>query len=157
PKRTEFESYTLVSGTVFGSRSDYSRPYLSGLYREMRRFRPGIIHVFNEATSHIVLQTVLYRNWFLPSAKVVAFGLENLFPSDLPDGNRFRALRWAVLNQGLDGVAYANTEGMNRLRELGLSRPRMKHTYWGVPLEQYSRCDPRDLRRDLGLQGKTVL
>jgi len=151
------DEYTLVTGRVFKAWKDYSKPYIFGLEREMLVFRPHIIHIFYEATSKIVLQTLLYRKILLPRARVLYFGFENIFPDEWFKKPYLRRYFWKFACRELDGGVYANSEGLKRLQELGLSANNSEVIYWGVPLEKFGFTDPSELKEEMGLSGKYII
>jgi glycosyltransferase involved in cell wall biosynthesis len=151
------ENYTLVTGKIYKSYKDFSKPYIWGLEKEIIRFKPDIIHVFYEATSRIVLQALIYRKLFRPKAKVLYFGFENIFPDDWFVKPLTRRFYWKYVCNNIDGGAYANTEGLNRLIEMGLPAETSRVLYWGIPLENYNYTEPFDFKRKLGLTENFIL
>ena len=146
--------YDLVTGRVYRAMRDPTGPYLTGLLREMVQFRPQIIHIMNEVFSRIHLQALVYRNLFLRGAKVLFFGFENIL--DVPRSPRSRR-KWDFICRNGNGGGYANTEGLERVVELGYSRDNLMVTYWGVPLNQFYPSRNEKLRRELGVHEKFVL
>jgi len=149
-----YGEYNLVTGRVYGAMRDFSGPYLTGLLREMLWFRPHIVHVMNEATSRVHLQALVYRNLFLRKAKVFFFGFENIL--HVPDSPRSRR-KWDFICRNGNGGGYANTEGLQRVVELGYPPDNLIVTYWGVPLDQFTPSRNEVLRRELGINDKFVV
>jgi L-malate glycosyltransferase len=146
--------YELVTGKIFNSKKSLGGPYLSGLLREMKQFRPEVIHIFNEAKSDIVFQALLYRNWFHRRAKVLFFGFENIIQ---PPTSVMGRWKWKYICKYIDGGAYANSEGMNKLFELGLPKSNVHLTYWGIPLTQFRPQRNEEFRKKLGVNDKFLV
>lgn len=146
--------YDLVPGRVYRAMKDFSGPYLTGLFREMVRFKPHIVHVFNEATSRVHLQALVYRNLFLRRAKVLFFGFENLYRAGRPPCPRWK---WGFICRNGNGGGYANSEGLERLAALGYPGDNLMLTYWGVPLDSFIPSRNPALRRDLRIHDKFVV
>jgi glycosyltransferase involved in cell wall biosynthesis len=152
--RSYYGEYDLVPGRVYRAMKDFSGPYLTRLLREMLLFKPHIIHVFNEATSRLHLQVLVYRNLFLYNAKVLFFGFENIFHASHSPSRRWL---WNFICRNGNGGGYANTEGLKRLGELGYPTGNLMLTYWGVPLDSFFPSRNELLRRELGIHDKFVV
>lgn len=152
--RSYHGEYDLVPGRVYRAMKDFSGPYLTRLLREMLLFKPHIVHVFNEVTSRLHLQVLVYRNLFLCNAKVLFFGFENIFHTPHPLSPRWL---WGFTCRNGNGGGYANTEGLKRLGELGYPTGNLMVTYWGVPLDSFFPSRNELLRRDLEIDDKFVV
>ncbi len=146
--------YELVTGNVFNSQKEISGPYRSGLFKEIRRFKPDVIHIFNEAKSNLLLQALVYRNWFHRKAKVLFFGFENIVR---PSASAMGQWKWEYVCKYVDGGAYANSEGMNKLFALGLPKSNVHLTYWGIPLTQFRPERNEEFRKKLGVNSKFLI
>lgn len=138
--------YELVTGRVYKAMRDYSGPYIGGLLREMRRFRPHVIHVMNEPFSMLHLQTLIFRNLFLRHAKVFFFGFENVLAPWT--STKWRWI-WKFISRNSDGGAFANTEGLEAVAKLGYPAEKLILTYWGVPLQEFKPARNQSLRNEL--------
>lgn len=158
PNRIEEGGYVLLPGELLGGGANYAALYRAGFLREIRDFKPDMIHVFQEVHSRLVLQALIYRNLFLPKARVVALGYQQIFPDDFFKRNwKRRIWRW-FLNRYLDGATYANSEGIERYKQLGLTSPRMELMYWAVPDGlSGTESNTEILRKDLHLGDSFVL
>lgn len=146
--------YDLVTGRVYKAMRNHSGPYLTGLLREILSFRPHVIHVMNEAVSRVHLQALIYRNLFLRDAKVLFFGFENIMH---PPGSLRSRWKWDFICRNGNGGGYANTEGLEKVIELGYPSDNLMLTYWGIPLDQFSPSRNESLRRELGVHDKFVV
>ncbi|MCB0097665.1 MAG: glycosyltransferase, partial [Caldilineaceae bacterium] len=133
---TSYAQYELVTGRVYRAMRDYSGPYVSGLWREIVRFRPDVIHVFNEAYSKIHLQTLLYKLISQPRAKCFCHGVENLIP---PNPASWRQkLRRQFIHRYSDGATCWSTSAKDALALAGFPLAKLYVTYWGIPLTAFS-------------------
>ena len=141
--RSSHGAYDLVNGRVYRAMADFSNPYLTGLLREVLRFRPDVIHVFNEAYSGVHAQAVLYRNLFRPGALCFSTGAQNVIPRRVKSKREQFKRRFA--HRHVDGVACWSTGAKQALIEAGFPSPRLAVTHWGVPLEAFfpARNDAR--------------
>lgn len=147
--------YDIVSGRIFFGRKNCANPYLWGLGREIRRFKPDIIHVMNEVTSLVLFQALILRNLFRPSAKVLFWGNENLLEKKWKNGPLFKRLIWNYSARHAQGGAYVNSEGVEQLKALGFPlASRVVVSYWGVDLDKYNRVNVNGLLKDYGLEDK---
>lgn len=146
--------YHLVTGHVYKAMQDFSGPYLTGLLREILCFKPHIIHVMNEASSHVHVQALLYRNIFSPDAKVLFYGFENILQA--PSSLRSR-WKWDFICRNGNGGGYANTEGRDALVKLGYPPDNLRVTYWGVPLDNFKPNRNTKLRTQLGYDKDFVI
>ena len=141
--RSSHGAYDLVNGRVYRAMADFSNPYLTGLLREVLRFRPDVIQVFNEAYSGVHAQAVLYRNLFRPGALCFSTGAQNVIPRRVKSKREQFKRRFA--HRHVDGVACWSTGAKQALIEAGFPSPRLAVTHWGVPLEAFfpARNDAR--------------
>jgi glycosyltransferase involved in cell wall biosynthesis len=149
-----YSNYALVTGRVYKAMRDFSGPYITGLIREMLTFLPDVIHVMNEAASHVHFQTLVYRNLFLRRAKVLFFGFENIMNGPNTSFSRFK---WNFICRYGNGGGYANTEGLKRIIELGYPSENLVLTFWGVPLEHFRPMTSNKIRKELGLNQEFVV
>lgn len=153
--RLDNAEYDLIPGEVFRAGQDFSGPYLFGLEREILRFRPDVIHIFNEAASPVHLQALVYRRILRPRAKVLFYGFENILPAPTPRSREAR--RWQFVVANSDGGVYANQEGIKRLVQLGYPADKLWNTGWGIPLERFFPDRNDELRRHLGWEDRFVV
>lgn len=147
--------YDLVSGHVYKAMKNFSGPYLTGLLREILFFRPDVIHVFNEAYSLVNVQALIYRNFFLPTAKCYCLGVENIIKKE--PVNRKSGWKRNFVHKHCNGAACWSESAKNALREASFPEDKLKVTYWGVPMDQFFPSRNEALRLQLGISDKFLV
>lgn len=140
--------YEVAVGTTFRGDVSNRGPYLTGLWRTLRRFQPDIVHVFDEARSPVLLQTLIYRDLLLRDTSVLFLGFENIVRH--PTTLRGR-LRWKYVRSRADGAAFASYDARDETVKIGFPADRSRVTYWGVPLSSFSPGDATHVRHRLGV------
>jgi len=149
------DGYTTAHGRGYKAKKDFSGPYLTGLIREMRRFRPDVIHIFNEPYSLITIQALLYRKLFLPSAKLCCLGIENIITKE-PTTIREKFSRGYIIN-GCDAVSCWSASSAKALKQTGFPDNKLKIHYWGIPLDLFSSSKNHELRKKLFIGDSFVI
>src|SRR5262249_11462304 len=118
----------------------------------MRHFKPDIVCVEQGAGSFVYLQSLLYRNLYVPRAKAVFFTWWNLpYRASGP----LRALEKFNLSQSQGAVA-GNEDAARILREHGFRGSLTVLPQLGVDPEEYRPHESSGLRGQLGLDRFTV-
>ena len=134
-KRTRFnqavknDNYELVLGEVCFKDKKIVNPYLKGLIKILKEFKPDVVHVMYEAISALVLQVGVYRKLLNLDYKIFFYGFENIYPSKLSDFSMPKQLAIRFIRNNIDGGGYANSEGIERLKTLGFDTSNIKKVF----------------------------
>ncbi|MDI6872265.1 MAG: glycosyltransferase family 4 protein [Bacillota bacterium] len=130
--------------------------YLWGLARQLRTFKPDIIHLEQEPFSLVALQVVLLKRLFAPNARLLI---------RTSTGGIFRRMKlhWLAslaervsLNEA-DGFFYLYSGALKRLQDRVGRQVSMFYHPNGVDPSVFSPRQGTDVRKKLGLQGAYVI
>jgi hypothetical protein len=144
----ESDGYRLASVPLIDPRR-YNLGFKGECLRQvLRKTRPDIVHVWDEAVSHCLYQVSWLRLLASRKSKVLFYGFQN------------SPYKWGVLGQLIwkttwkqvaGGVA-ANSEALTILSKAGFPRNRpMERIFWGIPTDIFKPMDKRALKRELNL------
>ncbi len=157
-KKQADEKYRMVTGkTVFPGNS-WRGFYYSNMLRLISRFKPHIIHVFQEPWSLFTLQSVILRNFFSPKSKVVFLTWENIyrgFTYPSPFSNLYACIE-KYIYKNVDCAAPTSEEAAMVLKNKGFGKA-IKIIPWGTDLELFRKLDSNRLKERLGLRDFFVI
>ena len=91
-----------------------------------REFKPDIIHVENEQHSWILCQALLYRKLYAPSAKMVVFVWDNIYPSEQDSKARLLEHLARINRRFVDFFICGNAAGKEILIQKGVPASRVE-------------------------------
>lgn len=141
---TVSEGYRLVP-VPLKDPHDYTRGFrFFPLLKAIKANVPDIIHVWDEARSFILMQTVLVHKLLGLKARLACYAFENL-------PFRFKLFfdpLWRLVWRSVDGITASNSEALVNLENMGLLKPRVaERIFWGTPLEFFVRKDKNTARK----------
>ncbi|QEM69130.1 glycosyltransferase family 4 protein [Geobacter sp. FeAm09] len=126
------EGYRLVP-VPLKDPHNYTRGFrLFPLLKAIRANAPDVIHVWDEARSFILMQTLFIQRLLGLKARLACYAFENL-------PFRFKPLfdpLWRFAWRSVDGITASNSEALMNLESMNLLAPRVsERIFWGTPLE----------------------
>ena len=126
--------------------------FSSRVFADIQRFQPDIIQVFEEFSSLIAFQTLLFRNLCCRQSKTMIYAAENI-PGNV--GAIFRLPARYVMRYS--DLAFVCSQGVKHvLQAEGYPHP-IEVFPLGVDTDAFQKCGSPQLKRDLALDGKFVL
>lgn len=154
PEYKREKNYEMVSGKIFWPAKSCTNFYLFGLLREIRRFKPDIIHVMNEITSSVIFEALIIKILLKSQAKVLFFGYENLLDKKFKRANFLKKMIWNFSARHIDGGTYANSEGIRQFKKNGFLTNNIILSYWGIDAERYQWQNMEKMLIKYGIRDK---
>lgn len=145
-REEDHDGYRLVP-LPLRNPSNYGRGFeISGLHRLIKRIKPDIIHVFDEANSNYLLQVIWQGLLASPCSRVLFYGFENL-----PLRLGWRSPVWKFTWGRMSGGVTASTEALENLRRSGFPQDLpLDRVFWGIPTDIFRPMDVTALKEELG-------
>jgi len=128
------DNFELVLGEVFLKNRKIVNPYRKGLLKNLKEFKPDIVHVMYEAISLLTFQLSIIKKLYNFNYKLIFYGFENIYPKKVNDFPLFKSIVIRFLRKNIDGGAYANSEGIERLKDLGFNTINIKRIFRPVEI-----------------------